>query len=102
MADQAPARVPYDEFGMFADNAAEYGIVYEGPPVVRRESVPVEGGRQMSALVWGDGPPAMVLIHGGAQNAHTRPNGPYIPSIPPKARFTRRRSPVPWNEVEWG
>jgi pimeloyl-ACP methyl ester carboxylesterase len=71
MADQAPERVPYDEFGMFADNAAEFGIVYEGPPVVRRESVPVEGGRQMSALVWGEDPPAMVLVHGGAQNAHT-------------------------------
>ena len=57
--------------GMFADNAAEFGIAYDGPPVVRRESVAVDGGRQLSALVWGDGPPAMVLVHGGAQNAHT-------------------------------
>ncbi|MET0144206.1 MAG: alpha/beta hydrolase [Ilumatobacteraceae bacterium] len=64
-------RVPYDEFGLFADNASEFGIPYDGPPVVRRESVAVEGDRQMSALVWGEGPPEIVLIHGGAQNAHT-------------------------------
>lgn len=64
-------RIEYDEFGYFADNAAEYGIPYEGPPVVRRESVPMEDGRSLSALVWGVGPPELVLIHGGAQNAHT-------------------------------
>jgi pimeloyl-ACP methyl ester carboxylesterase len=65
------ARVPYDEFAYFADNAAESGIVYDGPPTVRRTSVEVASGRRISALVWGSAPPEIVLIHGGAQNAHT-------------------------------
>ena len=45
-------RVPYDEFAMFGDNAAEYAIPYDAPPVVRREKVLVSGGRSMSALAW--------------------------------------------------
>ncbi len=64
-------RVAYDEFSYFADNAAEFGIPYDEPPVVRRESVVLEDGRTMSALVWGREAPEVVLIHGGAQNAHT-------------------------------
>ncbi len=63
--------VEYDEFSYFADNAAEFGIPYEGPPPVQRETVTMPDGRVMSALVWGDAPPELVLIHGGAQNAHT-------------------------------
>jgi len=61
----------YDEFGLFADNAAEVGLAYPGPPTVRRESVEVNPGQQVSALVWGDGEPEYVFVHGGAQNAHT-------------------------------
>jgi pimeloyl-ACP methyl ester carboxylesterase len=64
-------RVPYDEFSMFQDNAEEFGLPYAGPPVVRRESVEVEPGRRLSALVWGEGDPELVFLHGGAQNAHT-------------------------------
>jgi pimeloyl-ACP methyl ester carboxylesterase len=64
-------RVPYDEFGMFHENAAEFGLPYDGPPTVRRERVEVGPDRALSALVWGDGPPELVLLHGGAQNAHT-------------------------------
>jgi pimeloyl-ACP methyl ester carboxylesterase len=64
-------RVPYDEFSMFQDNAEEFGIPYAGPPVVRRESVEVEPGRRLSALIWGKGDPELVFLHGGAQNAHT-------------------------------
>jgi pimeloyl-ACP methyl ester carboxylesterase len=60
----------YDEFGMLADNAAELGIPFERPSV-RRESVEVEPGRCLSAIVWGDSSPEIVLLHGGAQNAHT-------------------------------
>jgi pimeloyl-ACP methyl ester carboxylesterase len=64
-------RVPYDEFSMFRDNAEEFGIPYAGPPIVRRESVEVEPGRRLSALIWGEGDPELVFLHGGAQNAHT-------------------------------
>jgi pimeloyl-ACP methyl ester carboxylesterase len=64
-------RVPYDEFSMFHENAEEFGLPYDGPPTVRRESVEVEPGRRLSALVWGDGDPELVFLHGGAQNAHT-------------------------------
>lgn len=66
-----PDLVPYDEFSMFHENAAEFDLPYEGPPAVRRESVDVGGGRRLSALVWGDAPPELLLLHGGAQNAHT-------------------------------
>lgn len=61
----------YDEFGMLAENAAEYSIDWSGPPEVRRASVPLDSGLSLSALVWGVGPPELVLVHGGAQNAHT-------------------------------
>jgi pimeloyl-ACP methyl ester carboxylesterase len=61
----------YDEFSMFSENAAEYDIPYDHPPLVRREMVEVSPGRRLSALVWGAGPPELVLLHGGAQNAHT-------------------------------
>ena len=61
----------YDEFSMFADNASEVGLALDAPPVVRRVAVPLDDGRKLSALVWGEGDPEVVLIHGGAQNAHT-------------------------------
>jgi pimeloyl-ACP methyl ester carboxylesterase len=61
----------YDEFAYFADNASEVGLPYPGPPTVARISVEVEPGRTLSALRWGTGPPEIVLLHGGAQNAHT-------------------------------
>jgi pimeloyl-ACP methyl ester carboxylesterase len=64
-------RIEYDEFGLFHENADEYGLPFDGPPVVRRVSVDVDGGRHLSALVWGTGEPELVLLHGGAQNAHT-------------------------------
>ena len=61
----------YDEFGMFSENAAEAGLDWSGPPTVVRRSVEVEPGRQVSALVWGEAPADLVLVHGGGQNAHT-------------------------------
>jgi pimeloyl-ACP methyl ester carboxylesterase len=64
-------RVEYDEFGLFHENAQEFGLPYEGPPTVRRESVALPDGRKISALVWGTGDPEYVFLHGGAQNAHT-------------------------------
>jgi pimeloyl-ACP methyl ester carboxylesterase len=64
-------RVAYDEFSYFHENAEEHGLPYDGPPTVRRESVPLGDGRSLSALVWGDAPAELVFLHGGAQNAHT-------------------------------
>jgi pimeloyl-ACP methyl ester carboxylesterase len=65
------ARIDYDEFGLFHENAEEFGLPYDGPPTVRRASVEVAPGRRLSALVWGRDQPELVLLHGGAQNAHT-------------------------------
>jgi pimeloyl-ACP methyl ester carboxylesterase len=64
-------RVEYDEFGLFHENAAEYGLPFAGPPAVRRVFAEVGGGRRLSALLWKDSEPELVLLHGGAQNAHT-------------------------------
>lgn len=64
-------RVPYDEFSMFHENASEWGLPLPSPPVVSRRFVEVSPGRRLSALVWGDEPPRIVFLHGGAQNAHT-------------------------------
>lgn len=61
----------YDEFGLFHENAAEAGLPWRGPPPVERRSVEVAPGQRVSALVWGRGEPELVLLHGGAQNAHT-------------------------------
>lgn len=47
------------------------GLPLEVPPSVRRVSTEVEPGRTISALAWGDSDPELVLLHGGAQNAHT-------------------------------
>jgi pimeloyl-ACP methyl ester carboxylesterase len=63
--------VVYDEFAYFADNAAEVGLPYPGPPTVARHSMEVAPGQTVSALRWGSGDPELVLLHGGAQNAHT-------------------------------
>jgi pimeloyl-ACP methyl ester carboxylesterase len=64
-------RYSYDEFSMFEENAEEFGIPYNGPPTVERRSVVMDDGRQLSSLVWGGAEPELVLLHGGAQNAHT-------------------------------
>jgi pimeloyl-ACP methyl ester carboxylesterase len=63
----------YDEFGLFHENIAEFGLdVDEIPPVVRIDTpVDAAGTRIVSALRWGTGEPDYVLLHGGAQNAHT-------------------------------
>lgn len=68
-----PSSVPveYDEFGLFHENVAEFGLTATLPPTVERRAVEVADGRHVSALVWGHGRPRLVLIHGGAQNAHT-------------------------------
>jgi len=64
-------RIEYDEFGLFHENAEEHGLPFDRPPAVRRAFADVPGGRRLSALVWQDRDPELVLLHGGAQNAHT-------------------------------
>lgn len=64
-------RIAYDEFGLFHENAEEFGLPFDRPPLVRRVGVEVATGRALSALVWTDREPELVLLHGGAQNAHT-------------------------------
>ena len=61
----------YDEFALFHENAEEFGLPWRGTPDVRRAEVDVANGQTVSALVWRTGAPEVVLIHGGAQNAHT-------------------------------
>jgi pimeloyl-ACP methyl ester carboxylesterase len=76
-------RVEYDEFGLFHENAEEYGLPFDRPPTVRRvfadvdpvnlvaPASPASPGRRLSALVWQDRDPELVFLHGGSQNAHT-------------------------------
>jgi len=63
--------VNYDEFGLFRENAGEFDIPWRGEPDVSRVAVDGGDGQQISALVWGDGEPEILFLHGGAQNAHT-------------------------------
>jgi pimeloyl-ACP methyl ester carboxylesterase len=62
----------YDEIGLIQTAAVEMRIPESKRLPVRRYSVETPGGdRQVSALVWGDEEPELVLLHGGGQNAHT-------------------------------
>ena len=60
----------FDEFSLLRDNAEDAGLPWTAAPLVRRASANVDG-RRVSAIVWGDAPAEAVLLHGGAQNAHT-------------------------------
>ena len=61
----------YDEFAYFSENCQEFGLDWDGSVTVERLEHTLPDGRTMSALRWGDGPIELVLLHGGAQNAHT-------------------------------
>ena len=67
--------IDYDEFGLFHENIAEYALTVTEIPGVERIDTAVgvddDGPRAVSALRWGDAPVEVVLVHGGAQNAHT-------------------------------
>jgi pimeloyl-ACP methyl ester carboxylesterase len=69
------AVIDYDEFGLFHENISEFALsVAEVPTVERVDTVVAADGekdRTVSALRWGDTTPEVVLVHGGAQNAHT-------------------------------
>jgi pimeloyl-ACP methyl ester carboxylesterase len=64
-------QIPYDEFSFFQENAEEWGLPFHHRPDVARVAVELEGGRSLSALAWGEQPSSLILLHGGAQNAHT-------------------------------
>jgi pimeloyl-ACP methyl ester carboxylesterase len=61
------------EFDLLHENAEEVGLPWAGPPKVERRYVDLPDRRKIGAIVWGDpsAPAELVLIHGGAQNAHT-------------------------------
>ena len=60
----------YDEFSYFHENLHEWHLNVPVPSV-QRFFVTVDGLRQLSGLRWGDDEPELILLHGGAQNAHT-------------------------------
>ncbi|MGK0276161.1 MAG: pimeloyl-ACP methyl ester carboxylesterase [Ilumatobacter sp.] len=71
MSDTASPAAHYDEFGLFHENIAEFGLDVSIPTVVRCD-VKLDDGRLISALAWGEPAAAeVVFVHGGAQNAHT-------------------------------
>ncbi len=61
----------YDEFGLLRENAAEWNIAFGRQPSVSRSSLALTSGQTLSYLRWGEDDPELVLLHGGAQNAHT-------------------------------
>ena len=61
----------YDEFGLFHENVAEFGLNVDEVPPVRRHEVVVAPDRTVSLLAWGGSRKDVVFVHGGAQNAHT-------------------------------
>lgn len=65
-------RFVYDEFGYFAENCSEYGLDRRVDPVVARLEFTASASHpSLSALRWGSQTPRLVMLHGGAQNAHT-------------------------------
>ena len=56
---------------MLKENGDEAGIPWKGMPIVKREFFTTSEGFSISGILWGDESPQVVLIHGGAQNAHT-------------------------------
>jgi pimeloyl-ACP methyl ester carboxylesterase len=61
----------YDEFALLHENASEWAIPFDRPPVVSRHHFDVHSDQSLSYLRWGEGAPELVFLHGGAQNAHT-------------------------------
>ncbi len=69
--DPDDAGFVYDEFAYFSENCEEYDLDPPDDVAVERLTVDLADGRFLSALRWGHGAPRAVLVHGGAQNAHT-------------------------------
>jgi pimeloyl-ACP methyl ester carboxylesterase len=62
---------PYDEFALLPENAQEIGLTWSGDFRVERRDIEVDTDQFVSVLVWGNGDPQLVFLHGGGQNAHT-------------------------------
>jgi pimeloyl-ACP methyl ester carboxylesterase len=69
-ADMTTDLLDRDEFALLGQEAAELGLHLERVPVARREGVRTSDG-EVSAIVWGDREPELVLLHGAGLNAHT-------------------------------
>ncbi len=88
----------YDELAFFQENCAEYDLDAAADVVVERVERRLGDGRVVSALRWGSEPPRVVLVHGGAQNAHTwdtvalalRPHGVLAVDLPGHGRSSWR------------
>ena len=52
---------PYNEFGLFHENIAEYGLTVSPQPVVTRIEFELEDARRVSALRWGAAPEIAVF-----------------------------------------
>lgn len=65
----AMTRFAYDEFSYFHENVAEWALDVPIPAVARVTFTTAHG--TLSGLQWGPSDPDIVLLHGGAQNAHT-------------------------------
>jgi pimeloyl-ACP methyl ester carboxylesterase len=59
-----------DELASLKYDAAEFGLPWEGPPIVARGTATTAEG-DVSFLRWGTAAPEIVLLHGVALNAHT-------------------------------
>jgi pimeloyl-ACP methyl ester carboxylesterase len=59
-----------DEFALLHEDAAEFGIPWDGSPTPAREACRTRDG-EVSLVRWGSGQPRLVFLHGGALNAHT-------------------------------
>jgi pimeloyl-ACP methyl ester carboxylesterase len=96
----------YDEFALLAENCEEYGLQLDPPVQVERLHHELADGRSLSAIRWGSDDVDVVLLHGGAQNAHTwdtvalglRPLGQLAVDLPGHGRSSwrddRRYDPV--------
>ena len=51
-----------DEFALVAETAAETGLPGGGLPLVRRGWVNLPAGGRVSGVLWGGGPPELVLL----------------------------------------
>ncbi len=61
----------YEEFAFLSENCDEYDLELPDDLVTVRVNVDLDDDRCLSAIRWGAAPPEVVLVHGGAQNAHT-------------------------------